>query len=124
MPLVTGDFADYLAHAARGDLRPELIEIADGWSVCLVLASAGYPTASHSGDAITGLGAADGARVYHAGTRRRPDGTFETSGGRVLAVVATGATRDAAREAAYRAAAPVQFDGRQMRGDIAKLHFE
>ena len=57
--------------------------------------------------------------VTHAGTARGPDGSFITAGGRVLGVTALGADAAAAREAAYAAADMIEFDGRQMRRDIA-----
>ncbi len=89
-----------------------------------ILASAGYPASSHSGDVIGGLGSVEGARVYHAGTRRNEAGDWETNGGRVLAVVAVGADRGSAVEKAYAEAAKMDFDGSQRRSDIGRLHFE
>ncbi|CAN0448910.1 unnamed protein product, partial [Laminaria digitata] len=58
---------------------------------CVVLASEGYPTRVRTGDRIEGIGDAaslDGVEIYHAGTRARGEGIFETAGGRVLSVVA------------------------------------
>ncbi len=124
MPLFGGDFAQYVFAAANGRLSPELLEFKDGWSVCIILASAGYPAGSRSGDVIRGLDQVDGARVYHCGTRRNGAGEFETNGGRVLAVVAQAATRAGARENANAAAAHINFDGMQRRSDIAVMHFE
>ncbi|MDB6132888.1 MAG: purd: phosphoribosylamine--glycine ligase [Verrucomicrobiales bacterium] len=123
MPLLQGDLAQYLMEAAQGWLRPEMLETKAGWSVCLILASGGYPESSRSGDLITGLPEAGGARVYHCGTRRNAQGQFETHGGRVLAVVAQAETREEARDAAYAQAAHITFDGCQRRSDIATLHF-
>lgn len=123
MPLFGGDFAEYLYAAAKGQLRPELLEFKDGWSVCVILASAGYPASSHSGDVIRGLEAVEEARVYHCGTRQNAEGAFETNGGRVLAVVAQAATRAEARDKANAAAALIHFDGMQRRSDIAVMHF-
>ena len=60
-------------------------------SLCVVLASGGYPGAYEKGKTITGVEAADaleGVTVFHAGTKR--DGELVTSGGRVLCVTATG----------------------------------
>ena len=69
---------------------------------------------------ITGLEAAAGrAEVTHAGTARNADGQIVTAGGRVLNVTALGADAASAREAAYAAADMIQFEGRQMRRDIA-----
>jgi phosphoribosylamine-glycine ligase len=73
---------------------------------------------------ISGFGQVTGARVYHAGTRRRPDGNWETNGGRVLAVVATAPDRLSAVDAAHAQAAKVDFAGAQRRADIGRLHFD
>ena len=131
MPLVSGDFVQYILHGARGELRPDLISFSPGWSICIILASAGYPATSRSGDAITGLEsiAPDEASVFHCGTRLAPDSTpthprYETHGGRVLAVVAQGATRLDALSKVNPAAEKISFPGRQRRHDIGQLHFE
>ena len=124
MPLLSGDFARYVFEGAKGNLSPELITFDSGWSICLILASAGYPASSRSGDVIAGLDQVQGARVYHAGTKRNDDGAFETNGGRVLAVVAPGNDRVTAREKVYSEGAKVTFPGCQRRTDIGKLHFE
>lgn len=124
MPLVRGDLARFCLEGACGRLREDLLEYDEGWSVCVVLASAGYPATSRNGDLITGLDQVRGARVYHAGTRRNATGGWETNGGRVLAVVAGGAARATAVEAAHREAAKIEFPGSQRRSDIGKLHFD
>ncbi len=128
LPLAGGDLVEYLLEGARGILRPEKLTFSGQWSVCVILASAGYPTGSRSGDVISGLesfsGGIGGARVYHCGTRKNADGRFETNGGRVLAIVAQADTREAAVEAAHAAAAKVDFAGSQRRADIGRLHFD
>jgi phosphoribosylamine--glycine ligase len=87
--------------------------------VTLVLASAGYPESSSKGDAIRGLDAvAELAEITHAGTAAR-DGEIVTAGGRVLNVTALGGTPAEARDRAYDAARRIEFDGMQMRSDIA-----
>ena len=89
-------------------------------AVTIVLASAGYPESSSSGDLIGGLGGVpDGVFVTHAGTARSPDGEIVTAGGRVLSVTALGADIEAARREAYAAAQMINFDGMQLRHDIA-----
>ncbi|MCF7667338.1 MAG: phosphoribosylamine--glycine ligase, partial [Akkermansiaceae bacterium] len=95
----------------------------EGWSVCVVLASAGYPETSRSGDRISGLDVADNCRVYHAGTRLNAEGQWETAGGRVLAVVCGAETRENAVNAAHLAVDGIRFDGLQRRRDIGILHF-
>ncbi len=93
----------------------------EGAAVGVVLASAGYPASASKGDVITGVDAAealDGVHVIHAGTARE-GGDLVTAGGRVLAVVGTGADLAAARDAAYAGVTAVEFEGAQHRTDIA-----
>ena len=117
MPLMRGDLANFCFNGAKGEFTPELISFDEGWSVCCILASAGYPASSHSGDLISGLDACE-ARVFHCGTKKTEAG-WVTNGGRVLAIVAQGATLDEARTRAHAEAAKVDFDGSQRRSDIA-----
>lgn len=124
MPLVKGDLASFCLAGAKGDLRPDLISFDDGWSVCVILASAGYPESSRSGDLITGLGNTGDFRVYHAGTRKNIEGDWETNGGRVLAVVSGAGTRQEAVSKAHAAADLIRFDGLQRRRDIGILNFD
>lgn len=123
LPMVRGDFATYLFEAAKGNLRPDLISFSEGWSICLVSASAGYPASSRSGDVISGLDQVSGARVFHAGTRRNAGGQFETAGGRVLVVTASGSTRAEAVARVYAESDKVDFPGRQRRSDIGTRNF-
>jgi phosphoribosylamine--glycine ligase len=120
LPRLRSDLLDVLERASRpGGLEGVELEWDDAWAVTLVLASAGYPASSSSGDAIAGLEdvPAD-VEVTHAGTARR-DGRVVTAGGRVLNVTALGVGPAAARDAAYAAADMITFDGRQLRRDIA-----
>jgi phosphoribosylamine--glycine ligase len=90
------------------------------WAVTVVLASRGYPESASKGDVIQGLRAIDSleTEVLHAGTAMRGD-ELVTAGGRVLNVTGLGETVAEARQRAYAAAEKVQFDGKQMRTDIA-----
>ncbi len=117
MPLLRGDLASFCLAGAKGEWKPELISFDEGWSVCCILASAGYPESSHSGDLIRGLEDC-AARVFHCGTKQTPEG-WVSNGGRVLAIVAQGATLDEARRRAHAETAKVNFDGAQRRSDIA-----
>jgi phosphoribosylamine--glycine ligase len=114
------DLGGVLLAAATGDLDPRPLHVGSGAAVTVVLASRGYPASSESGVPIDGIeqALASGARVHHAGTAIR-DGALVTAGGRVLGVTATGSDIGAARDAAYRAADLIRFDGMQRRGDIA-----
>jgi phosphoribosylamine--glycine ligase len=120
LPRLRSDLVD-LCLAARepGGLAGSRAEFAEDWAVTLVLASAGYPESSSKGDAIRGLeAAAELAEVTHAGTAER-DGEIVTAGGRVLNVTALGASPADARDRAYDAASRIEFEGMQMRSDIA-----
>jgi len=102
------------------DPEQELLRFAPQWAVTVVLASAGYPVSSRSGDPISGLDRVpDDVEVTHAGTARRPDGTIVTAGGRVLNVTGFGPDAESARRSAYAGAGMISFEGMQLRGDIA-----
>jgi phosphoribosylamine--glycine ligase len=92
-----------------------------GAAVAVVMASAGYPESSRSGDVIVGTETLDrepDVDVLHAGTALI-DGRLVTAGGRVLAVTAVGRDVADARARAYEGIATIAFDGAQWRRDIA-----
>src|SRR4028119_102807 len=92
----------------------ELVWSADK-TVCVVLASEGYPDSSHSGDEISGLeNIPAGVYVYHAATEEE-DGKFHTAGGRVLNVVGTGPSTLHAPRRRAAAGARVNFEGMHYR---------
>jgi phosphoribosylamine--glycine ligase len=97
-------------------------------SCCVVLASGGYPNKPRNGVPIVGIDKAQavpGVQVFHAGTRidhtlgPEAPSKIVTNGGRVLSVCAAADTIAEARRRAYEAAAMIQFEGKQMRTDIA-----
>jgi len=90
-------------------------------SVCVVMASGGYPGTFEVGKNIVGLGQAgaiEGVKVFHSGTSKR-DGEFYTAGGRVLGVSARGTDLGTAVSRAYQACEKIHFDGAHYRKDIA-----
>jgi phosphoribosylamine--glycine ligase len=90
-------------------------------SVCVVMASGGYPETYEVGKRIDGLdeaGAVEGVKVFHAGTTRR-DAVYYTAGGRVLGVTARAADLETAVERAYTACGLIEFQGAHYRKDIA-----
>jgi phosphoribosylamine---glycine ligase len=120
LPRLRSDLVE-LCLAARepGGLAGVEPDWSGDWAVTIVLASAGYPESSSTGDVIHGLAdAAEIAEVTHAGTAER-DGEIVTAGGRVLNVTALGRTAARARDRAYDAAGRISFDGMQIRSDIA-----
>ncbi|MEA2272111.1 MAG: phosphoribosylamine---glycine ligase [Solirubrobacteraceae bacterium] len=121
LPRLEDDLAELMARAVR---RGGLAGVEPAWrpecAVTIVMASAGYPESSSTGDEITGLeNVPAGVEVTHAGTARTTDGRLVTAGGRVLNITALGADPAAAREAAYAAASVIDFPGKQMRSDVA-----
>ena len=131
LALLDSSLGELLLAAARGELASVPAPVfADGASVTVVLASAGYPESSSKGDVIRGSGSANGVNdvdVIHAGTaivaapeENDPDHRhLVTAGGRVLAVRAKGYDIEDARARAYAAADLITFDGLQRRSDIA-----
>ncbi len=119
MHRMDSDFAPALEAAARGDLGRVSLSYKPGPSVCVVLAAHGYPEQARSGDAITGIEAAEatGAVVFQAGTTLQ-ENRLVTSGGRVLGVTASGDDLRSAMNAAYSAAELIHFDGCHYRSDI------
>ena len=113
-PLLLGAATGGLADVPPPVFRP-------GAAVAVVMASTGYPESSSKGDVITGVAAAeelDAVHVIHAGTALAGD-DLVTAGGRVLAVIGTGRSVSAAREAAYAGVGEIHFEGAQHRTDIA-----
>ena len=121
MHRMQSDFLPALMAAAEGRLAGVKLEWRREPSVCVVLASGGYPGAFETGKPVAGIEAAEaaGATVFQAGTRMGPRG-LETAGGRVLGVTARGADLAAAIAQAYDAARHISFDGMHYRRDIGR----
>jgi phosphoribosylamine--glycine ligase len=121
MHRLEGDFAEILSHAARGHLGSVELRSRPEPSLCVVLASGGYPGKFDQGFQIAGVEAAEstGATVFHAGTRMS-DGQLVTSGGRVLGVTASGPALPEAINRAYDAVGRICFDRMHYRRDIGR----
>jgi phosphoribosylamine--glycine ligase len=120
------DLLEALEASIQGRVSDGDFKWSNDASVCVVMASGGYPGAFETGKKITGLdaaGAVDGVKVFHAGTTKR-DGQFYTSGGRVLGVTARAADLRNAVERAYEACGKISFDGAYYRRDIAARAFK
>jgi phosphoribosylamine--glycine ligase len=90
-------------------------------SVCVVMASGGYPGTFEVGKKISGIEDAEkvaGVKVFHAGTTRHDDAYF-TAGGRVLGVTARAVSLDEAVKRAYEAVGKINFGDAHYRKDIA-----
>jgi phosphoribosylamine--glycine ligase len=113
------DLAPVLRAAAEGKLRHATLDWNPEPSVCVVVASGGYPGKFETGLAIRGIDQAEstGAIVFHAGTKRGALG-LETAAGRVLGVTAAGADLASAIDRAYAAVDRIHFDRMHYRRDI------
>jgi phosphoribosylamine---glycine ligase len=115
------DLVEMLDASASGTLDKIDLKWKPEASVCVVIASGGYPGNYEKGKVIKGLEEAaklPGVKVFHAGTASK-DGQIVTSGGRVLGVTALGKDLKTAQAAAYAAVAKICFEGMQFRRDIA-----
>ena len=119
LPRLGSDLLEIMIAAGEEDLAGREVVWSADKTVCVVLASEGYPDSSHSGDEISGLeNIPAGVYVYHAATEEE-DGRFRTAGGRVLNVVGTGPSIIEARARAYAAVEQIHFEGMHYRTDIA-----
>ncbi len=119
------DLLEVLDASVNGTLDKIDMKWSSNASVCVVIASGGYPGNYAKGKPITGLevaAALPNTKVFHAGTARK-DNQIVTSGGRVLGVTAWGADLRKACNNAYVAVQKIQFDGAQFRRDIAAKAF-
>lgn len=121
LPLVGGDFGELLAGAARGALEDGVVRREPGAAVAVALVDAGYPDAVRGGGRIGGLERLEAGAdvvVFHAATRRAPDGWW-VAGGRAAYVMACAGTLAAARERVYAAVDGLDGDGWRARRDVA-----
>jgi len=115
------DLVELLDASVSGTLDKVELKWSATASVCVVMASGGYPGGYAKGKVITGLDAANAlpnTKVFHAGTARAGD-QIVTNGGRVLGVTALGKDVKSAQAAAYAAVEKIHFDGAHFRRDIA-----
>jgi phosphoribosylamine--glycine ligase len=119
------DFLDVLTAINDETLDRLEIKWKPGASVCVVMASGGYPGGYENGKIISGIDNTYDAdvQVFHSGTVFR-DNRLVTSGGRVLGVTALGKDVADARRKAYDAVAKITFDGAHYRKDIAHRALE
>ncbi len=119
LPRLRTDLLAALVAACDGELAQFSLRWAETASVAVVMAARGYPAAPAKGGAIEGLAEAEaeGALVFHAGTRLEA-GAVVADGGRVLTLVGVGADAAAARQTAYAGVAAVRWGDGSFRRDI------
>jgi len=123
LPSLKTDLALIVEACLNGTLGTIEMEFHEGFFVDVVQVSGGYPKAYTKGYEIQGLNNVDDAIVFHAGTKMK-DGKVVTNGGRVLNIVAQGATLDAAIKKAYEQCAKVSFQDNFYRKDIGQRQYK
>ena len=115
------DLYSYLKAASEGKLN-ELPKISwkNEYSVCVVLASKGYPQSYPKDEIISGFDSiSSNSFVFHAGTKKQ-DGKILSNGGRVLGVTALGKTLQDAIDNAYASCEKIHWNNKYQRNDIGK----
>ena len=124
LPRLENDIVDVFEACIDGTLdKVDLKFDNDRATVCVILASDGYPVEYKKGFPIEGLEkfkGKDDYYVFHSGTKFNDKGQIVTNGGRVLGVTATGKDLKEARKKAYEATEWVSFENKYMRHDIGR----
>ena len=122
LPLLETDLTEIFDAIDEERLEQLDIRWKSGAAACVILASGGYPQKYKTGVPMQGMnshGQVDGAVIYHAGTGFA-GGTFQTAGGRVLGVCASGTDLQNALDKAYAAVGKISFEGMHFRKDIGQ----
>lgn len=120
MPATLEDQLELFYGAATGTIEDGRVSCSDLNFCGVIIASAGYPGSYEKGKIITGLDQVDkDILVYHSGTRTE-NGSFLTSGGRVLCVIGRGETLEKAINRSYAGVKVIDFEGAYIRSDIGR----
>lgn len=114
------DLLDLVEASIDGTADEICVKMKPGASICVILASAGYPAGAEKGVVIHGLDTSTptGIEIFHSGTAVNASGETVTAGGRVLGVTAHAENLRRASGKAYDALAGISFGGMQYRRDI------
>jgi phosphoribosylamine--glycine ligase/phosphoribosylformylglycinamidine cyclo-ligase len=124
MPLLSSDLIEIMQACITGTLAQVEIQWKKESTVCVVLASENYPTASSDSKIIHGLNSLSeqnpNTLIFHAGTKISEAHEIFADGGRVLNVCGVGKNLEEAVHLAYQEVEKISFEGMQYRHDIAQ----
>jgi phosphoribosylamine--glycine ligase len=121
LPLLQSDLLEVCFACLKGTLDKQSIKWDNSFcSLCVVLASGGYPGVYAKGFPVRGIDAAGDSLIFHAGTADNGEGII-TSGGRVLGVVSTGGSINEAARKAYGEVSKINFENMFYRTDIGGI---
>ncbi len=121
LPRIKSDLVHLMMACCNQTLSQESIEISQDSTLCVVIASGGYPQSHQNGLAIHGLNEAQNKNtfVFHAGTKKEGTSVL-TNGGRVLGVTGWNSSMERARESVYQSIQKIHFEKMQYRKDIGQ----
>lgn len=120
LPRLKTDLLTILENCVDGTLDKIKVEWENNATVCVMLASGGYPESYNKGYKITGLDTIKNKKniiVFHSGTKNK-DGNIVTNGGRVLGVTGIGNDLDSAIKTSYKGVTLIDFYNKHFRNDI------
>jgi phosphoribosylamine--glycine ligase len=118
LPLLKGDLLEIMMATTNGTLGQTKVEFSDDFAACVIMASAGYPSAYEKGK-VMDIPKEVENRVYVAGAKLE-DGVLKTNGGRVLGATATDDNLEGAIKKAYGLVSKIKFDNAYYRNDIGQ----
>ena len=119
IPRIKNDLLDIIGRCFDNKLREVKLDIKDGYTTTVILASEGYPESYEKGDTISNLEEKNNSQIFHAGTINE-DEKVKSNGGRVIACTGEGETIDEALKNSYYLADKITWRNKYYRRDIGK----